>query len=135
MIFSLIKLIYSDKGGSRMKKILSLLLIFSLALVITGCNKDSNQIIGIRGEIKEVYLDEENSLVLTFLIEGEIEDDTRYDSASVTVNNSTDIYRGEEKATIEDLEEGITVEVVFEFAVAESYPVQGTAKKIKILDD
>ena len=118
-----------------MKKVFSLLLIFSLTLAMTGCNKDSSEIIGIRGEIKEVYLDEENSLVSIFLIEGEIEDDTRYDSASVTVNNNTEIYRDEEKATIEDLEEGIIVEVVFEGAVAESYPVQGIAKKIKILDD
>ena len=94
-----------------MKKTLSLLLILFLVPAITGCNKDSNENIGIRGQIREVCINEEDSLVSTFLIEGEIEDDTTYDSASVIVNNDTEIYKAEEKATIEDLEEGKIVEV------------------------
>ena len=95
-----------------MKKTLLILLILFLVLAIIGCNKYSNEIIGIRGQIIEVCINEEDSLVSTFLIEGEIEDDTAYDSANVTVSNDTEIYKGEEKATVEDLEEGTTVEVV-----------------------
>ena len=118
-----------------MKKILSLLLIVFLLMTITGCKKDVNETVGIRGEIKEVYIDEESSLLLSFLVEGDMEDDTLYDSANVTVNNNTKINKGEEEATMEDLTEGTTVEVVFDGQVAESYPVQGTAKKINILDE
>ena len=118
-----------------MKRIISILLIVFLAIAIAGCNKDSDETIGIRGEIKEIYTDEESSLVLSFLVEGEIEDDTVYDSASVALENDTNIYKGEEKATVEELVEGAKVEVVFNGSVAESYPVQGTAKKVKILGD
>lgn len=118
-----------------MKRIFSLLLILSLTIAIIGCDKDSDEIIGIRGEIKEIYTDEESGIALNFLVEGELEDDTTYDSAYVTLESDTKIYKGDEKATIEDLAEGIIVEIVFEGSVGESYPVQGTAEKIIILDN
>lgn len=118
-----------------MRKTISLLLVLFLTIVISSCNKDSNEIIDIRGEIKEIYTDEENILVLSFLVEGEKEDDTVYDSANVAIENDTEIYKDEEKATVEDLVEGIAVEVIFNGSVAESYPVQGTAKKVIILGD
>ena len=116
-----------------MRKTISLLLVLFLIIIISSCNKNSNEVIDIRGEIKEIYTDEENSLVLNFLVEGEKEDDTVYDSASVTIENNTEIYKDDEKATVDDLVEGIAVEVIFNGSVAESYPVQGTAKKVIIL--
>ncbi len=118
-----------------MKRLFSVFLIFSIIFFVTACNKESTETIGIRGEIKEIYIDDENAIVQSILVEGHSEGDTMYESASVTVNNNTDIYKGDEKVTLEDLEEGLIVEVIFEGAVKESYPVQGTAKKIKILAD
>lgn len=118
-----------------MKKLLLLLLIFSIMMFNTACAKESIETIGIRGEIKEIYTDEESARIQSIIVEGPVEDDTMYDSASITVDNNTTIYKGDEKVTVEDLEEGLTVEVIFDGAVAESYPVQGTAKKIKILGD
>ena len=118
-----------------MKKVLRLLLILSLILSLAGCNKDSNETVGIRGEIKEVYVDEVSDTALSFLVEGEMEDDTTYESACISLDNNTKVYKGEEEVAIEDLVEGTTIEVVFEGPVEESYPVQGTAKTIKIIDD
>ncbi len=118
-----------------MKKLFSLLLIISMILSITACSKEETETIGIRGEIKEIYTDEEEMIVQSILVEGPVEDDTMYESASVKINNNTGIYRGDEKVTVEELEEGLAVEVIFDGAVEESYPVQGTAKKIKILVD
>lgn len=118
-----------------MKKIFLILIASIIILNITACAKESTESIGIRGEIKEIYTDEDSLLVQNILVEGEIQDDTMYDSAHVTITNDTEIFRGDEKATIEDIEEGLTVEVVFDGSVAESYPVQGTAKKIIIIED
>ncbi|NLV76202.1 MAG: DUF3221 domain-containing protein [Tissierellia bacterium] len=118
-----------------MKKLLLLLLIISMILSITACGKGEMGALGIRGEIKEIYTDEEEMMVQSILVEGPVEDDTMYESASVKINNNTGIYRGDEKVTVEELEEGLAVEVIFDGAVEESYPVQGTAKKIKILVD
>lgn len=118
-----------------MRKLISILLILSLILTVTGCNKASNEAIGIRGVIKEIHIDEENGFTQNLLIEGDLEEDTMYDNASVVINDDTEIYIGEEKATFEDLKEGITVEIIFDGPVEESYPVQGTAKIVKVLKD
>ncbi|MCF6465747.1 DUF3221 domain-containing protein [Clostridium sp. Cult2] len=118
-----------------MKKILLILLIFSIILNTTACVKESTESIGIRGEIKEIYTDEDSLLVQSILVEGEVHDDTMYDSAHITITNDTEIFKGDEEVTIEDIEEGLTVEVIFDGAVAESYPVQGIAKKIIIIEE
>lgn len=117
-----------------MKKIIWPILILVLALMFNGCaKKETKELIGIRGEIKELYLSEDGNNIDGFLVEGEIQEDTMYDSADVTIDENTTIYIGEEEGTIEDLEEGLKVEVIFEGPVAESYPVQGVAKEIYIL--
>ncbi|QQY79004.1 uncharacterized protein DUF3221 [Keratinibaculum paraultunense] len=118
-----------------MKRLFSVFLIFSIIFLVTACNKESIETIGIRGEIKEIYMNEENALIQSILVEGHLDEDTMYESANVAINNNTDIYKGDEKVTVDDLEEGLIVEVIFEGAIEESYPVQGTAKKIKILAD
>lgn len=72
------------------------------------------------------------------LIEGEAEDDTSVDKASVTVTRETRIYgetggsRSEMK--FEDLAVGQSVEAVFTGLVMESYPVQATASEITVLE-
>lgn len=106
-----------------------------LAIISVGCSERSVETIGIRGEIKELYAEEDDLNLTSFLVEGEVQDDTMYDSANVSIDEDTEIYRGEEKTSIDELEEGLMVEVVFDGPVAESYPVQGTAKKIIIIDE
>lgn len=119
-----------------MKRIVGLALILIFVLLLNGCAKEGlSQVIGIRGEIKEVYLSEDGTTISGILVEGEIQEDTMYDYANVTIDENTVIYIGEEEATLEDLEEGLKVEVIFDGPVAESYPVQGRAEKINILEE
>jgi hypothetical protein len=73
----------------------------------------------------------------SILIEGELEEDTSFDRASVTVTEDTRIYiqRGGERmdAAFSDLQVGQYVEASFTGPVAESYPVQTTAGEIVVL--
>ncbi|MBU5437368.1 YobA family protein [Tissierella sp. MSJ-40] len=117
-----------------MRKGFLLILFFIIMLAVVGCGKKEDSI-GIRGEIIEIYESMEEGSVLTFLVEGEIEEDTSYDKASVTVDSDAKVYIGDEEGSYKDLKEGVKIEVVFNGEVAESYPVQGTAKKIVILED
>ena len=119
-----------------MKKIVCLTIIFVVLLLLYGCAKEGlSQSIGIRGEIKEIYLSEDGTTISGILVEGEVEEDTMYDYASVTIDENTLIYKGEDEVTIEDLEEGLKVEIVFDGPVAESYPVQGVAERINIIEE
>lgn len=120
-----------------MKKLLVLVLALMLTFAAVGCNEETTvptDPIGIRGEIKEVYTTEDELYITGILVEGELQDDTMYDSANITIDDNTEIFMGEEKISTEKLETGLTAEVVFEGPVAESYPVQGTAKKITIIE-
>lgn len=117
-----------------MRRVLAIGLILILAVATVGCSEEADDTIGIRGEIKEVYTGEDEVFITGILVEGEIQDDTMYDSASITIDDNTEIYVGGEKISLEELEIGQIIEVVFEGPVAESYPVQGTAKKITIIE-
>lgn len=121
-------------GGLNMRRLWTLLLIILLSISIVGCSEEPQDIIGIRGEIKEIYKTEDELSVTGILVEGEVQDDTMYDSGNITIDDNTEIYMGEEKISTEELETGLMVEVVFDGPVAESYPVQGTAKKITIIE-
>lgn len=118
-----------------MKRMLILSLIIILAIISVGCSEESVETIGIRGKIKELYIVEDELTITGFLVEGEVQDDTMYDSANVSIGEDTEIYRNEKKINSEELEEGLIVEIIFDGPVAESYPVQGTAKKIIIIDE
>lgn len=110
-----------------------LLLLFIIPLIIAACSKET-ETIGIRGWIKEIQMDEEELLIHSILVEGEIEDDTQYDSAYVNITEETKILKDDKEVNLDVLEEGLMVEVIFDGPVAESYPVQGAAKKIIIID-
>ena len=87
--------------------------------------------IGIRGEVTNIT---ENQESLTILVEGVIDADTEYDKASVAIDGSTVIESADGSALeAGDISLGDTVEIVFDGAVAESDPVQGTAKIVRIL--
>jgi hypothetical protein len=75
----------------------------------------------------------------TILIEGEIEEDTSHDRASVTITNQTQIFdarTGERQAIgFEALQMGQRVEARFTGPVMESYPVQASASEVVILGE
>ena len=114
----------------------TLLLTLSLILLIgaIGCSNNTKDSLGIRGEITQIILDDGKS-VTGILVEGKVESDTVYDKARVRIAEDTVILKttGQELST-KDLKEGMKVEVVFQGAVAESYPVQGQAKAIRVVE-
>ncbi len=92
----------------------------------------------IRGAVEGFSDSMSDSVISGFiLIEGVLEEDTKYDRALVTVTNRTDIYQynGERliKAQYEEIEYGSVIEVWFTGPVAESYPVQAEAETVVIL--
>jgi hypothetical protein len=82
---------------------------------------------GVRGTVKDIVQGKDG---ITFLVEGKKENDTQYDKATVTVNMKTVL---ENVASFGEIKAGDTVEVKFGGAVAESYPVMGTAAALKVL--
>lgn len=86
----------------------------------------------IRGMITNVSVENDGVVIL---IEGEIEEDTSYDRASVTVNQQTQISRRQGgSVTLDDLQNGVQVEACFSGPVMESYPVQAEADGVVILE-
>lgn len=122
-----------------MKRILFILLTITLMAGATGCTKTSDskpqEKIGIRGQITKVLVDDSKT-VSAIMVEGKVEDDTIHDKAKVGIEKGTKITTGAtgQKLSASELKEGTKVEVVFEGPVAESYPVQGKAKTIKVID-
>ena len=86
--------------------------------------------IGVRGRITSRT---ESGNRLHLMIEGEKTVDTLYDSAAVTVTESTLIQDQSGPVTRDDLQVGAIAEVRFSGPVAESYPVQGIADTILLL--
>ncbi len=111
------------------------LILLSVCLLNVGCSTVSTEEkVGIRGNITSIYIDGDNGSIL---VEGKKEEDTVYDKASVSIDKNTIIQKDNlnRAFTINDLEIGTRVEVIFDGAVAESYPVQGKASVVKILSE
>ena len=97
----------------------------------------------IRGAITEVNLLDEpaqkGGVLGSVLIEGVREKDTRYDKASVRITKKTTLTKraGKERvpAKLADLKKGAKVQATFTGPVAESFPVQATAREILILEE
>ena len=91
----------------------------------------------VRGKITSISTSAANPSVGTVLIEGKMEKDTSLDKASTRVTAKTSIVRMEDGKKVEgkfsDLKVGQTVEASFTGPVSESYPVQGLASEIVIL--
>jgi len=87
--------------------------------------------IGVRGQITTRSDNPDGSV--TLLVEGEKQEDTEYDKASVTVTAKTSILKNGETASADELKSGVRVEVEMAGPVAESYPVQGAAAVIRIV--
>lgn len=117
-----------------MKKIVVLLFCFIFVLSFAGCNKESNNKVDIRGEIKKVSTNDKGKITGIY-VEGPIEQDTENDKASIYIIDKTKIYEGNPKKKLEasSLKEGMKVEVDFEGPVRYSYPLQADAKTIRVL--
>lgn len=117
-------------------------------LILAGCGSPDNRrgkdafVHGdadIRGYITDISTTEsdEGGMLGTILIEGEPEEDTGFDKASVRVTRDTRILTetdGEtSETTFSDLRMGQYVQAAFTGPVAESYPVQATAAEIVVL--
>ncbi len=122
-----------------MKKIVQTVVVLILIVVVaigshlySRGNHDNNEKIGIRGIVTNIMNNGDEG---TMLVEGSIEVDTMYDKALVRIAKDTLIQKDNMSRLFEitDIEEGSMVEVIFEGAVAESYPVQGTAAVVRIL--
>jgi beta-N-acetylhexosaminidase len=123
----------------KVSLILTILLItIPFILITAGCStgeSSSNTIdfqIGIRGIITDISLTEDGAAIM---VEGQVEEDTVYDRASVRINDDTMIQKDDMSRLFEisDLRLGDRVEVYFSGPVAESYPVQGTAAIVRII--
>jgi hypothetical protein len=136
------------RGSPRIELKYTLLpiLFIGLLLALPGCSASDNteeREVDIRGKIVEVHRMEAASsdreaILGAILIEGVIEADTRYDKASITITGATDIYeqRGQERslATFDDVIIGQLAEVSFAGPVRETYPLQGSAAELVILN-
>jgi beta-N-acetylhexosaminidase len=119
-----------------MKKILIIVLVTVLALGLIGCGKNNdNEKIGIRGVISDLSRSQDNKVTF-ILVEGNLESDTMYDKASIAITDKTKIIKKatQKKFLMDDLKEGVQVEVLLEGPVRESYPVQADAKEVRVLD-
>lgn len=117
-----------------MKKVFAILAI--MVVLIAGCTSTNSaeEMIGIRGDITSIYIDNEGS---TINVDGKKEEDTQYSKAIVNINKDTVIQNktNDKLYNINDLELGMTVEVIFNKGAMESDPVQGTAKVIKVINE
>ncbi len=96
--------------------------------------------VSIRGSVTTIHLISSRpvrDILGSISVEGVKQDDTLFDSATVTVARSTRFSlrteNGMRPMTFDDLREGDRIEAMFTGRVAESYPVQATAKHIVIL--
>ena len=121
------------------------MLLASMILALLGCDIiDGTEVseVDIRGTITEVNRIESpgngsSAILGAVLLEGMVEEDTRYDKASITITRETAIFeqRGTElqSANFEDLVVGMRAEAAFAGPVRETYPLQGTAAELVIL--
>ncbi|MCX6097072.1 MAG: DUF3221 domain-containing protein [Caldiserica bacterium] len=95
---------------------------------------DESDKIGIRGVVTDIVQGKDG---ITMLVEGELEQDTCFDKASVTVNMKSTVLRDNTPIaglfTFSEIKNNDTVEVTFNGPVAESYPVQGVAATVRIV--
>ncbi|MBS4537525.1 DUF3221 domain-containing protein [Clostridium sp. D2Q-11] len=133
-----------------MKKFSIFLIIILLMISIAGCTQDSkapssddnsstdgdSQFVeyGVAGNITEITVSEDDSILGTIHVEGPKDNGATYDNAIVTVLPDTKIYSND-TVNFKDLEVGMYVEIFFKGEVKESYPVQADAKQINIIPD
>lgn len=119
-------------------KITTLTIAGSL-LALAACRTNSPVEQGgadIRGRITGIIPSKDGSPGIAGFVrvEGTRDSTTRYDKASITVTDSTSITRADgARGAFADLHDGDSVEASFTGPVRESYPVQATARSIRII--
>lgn len=112
-----------------MKKIILSLLIILLLIATSGCTYQSPIEYDLTGTIHEINQQSNNQGVIgTILVENE---ETKI---YLTITNDTMITANGEEVEFEKFSLNQTVEVKIDGPVAESWPLQGTAGAINILD-
>ena len=66
--------------------------------------------LAIRGTITELSQSDDK---INILVEGEIEEDTSYDKAFVTIDKNTKVYKNKNEISTEDLAEGMKIEIYY----------------------
>lgn len=122
-----------------MKRIAILLMLMVAVSMLTACNNGNSPLstVDVRGDITQIAKSDSKGVLGIILVEGELQEDTKVDKASVTVTDKTKIFTEGNQDVLEDasfslLQAGQLVEVEFTGPVRESYPVQATAKTIVI---
>ena len=124
------------------KRLMILLLAFSLVFFMACNNEDTNNPsdddstfveYGVAGIIEDIETTDGQSDIRIHVV-GDDNNGATYDNAWVTINEDTLVYLNEEVSS-NMLEVGQYVHVFFEGPVAESYPVQGTAKQVNIIPE
>jgi hypothetical protein len=125
-----------------MKRIYVLLVLSLMIVALVGCTEDSidtekssdSEFVeyGVAGEIVEIKEDEASG-TMTILVKGDEDNGATYTEGWVTIIEETKIYKNE-PVKMDALELNMYVNVFFDGAVAESFPVQGTAKQINIIE-
>jgi beta-N-acetylhexosaminidase len=128
----------------KLLKLATLSIIIFTLFIIIGCNfsiSNYGKEADIRGSITSIYKVTEDStgdIVGSILIEGNIDKDTEFDKASVTITKKTRIFESKSgkfiKADFDSLKPNQRVQALFTGPVMTSYPVQGTAKEVIILE-
>jgi beta-N-acetylhexosaminidase len=128
----------------KLLKLATLPIIIFTLFIIVGCNfsiSNYGKEADIKGSIINIYKaagDSTGDIIGSILIEGNIEKDTEFDKASVTITKETRIFESKSgkliKVSFDSLKPNQRVQALFTGPVAESYPVQGTAKEVIILE-
>lgn len=117
-------------------------MMLATLLFAMGCSisKPPEGTPGITGEIKEFRRVDSGTVIATMLVEGGPQPHGALsDKAMVSITEETRIFSAEgDRIEIDELEDaaadGATASVWFTGPVAESYPVQGTAKAVQLTD-
>jgi hypothetical protein len=121
----------------HMKRILSALLVIFMMTAIVACQQQSiDETYDMKGIVEDVRFDSEGAFT-NILVKGDLEDENGnplIDYGWATIDSNTKVYvDGEEVDFYPFIEiEDIIVEVKYDGAVMESYPVQGTAGIVRI---
>lgn len=89
--------------------------------------------IGVIGVVKDITVD---GGVTSIIVEGQMENDTKYDIANIFIDKDTIIKNGDSDTLVNasDIKEGQKVEVVFRGIDEQSYPITGDAYSVKIIN-
>ena len=113
--------------------ILLILVLSTLTVYNNYIDKSKINRIDIRGTVTNISVFGNTT---TILVEGQKEDDTYYDKASIRTDVKTLITKDlpSKKINVGEIKIGDKIEVTFTGPVAESYPVQAVAQLINIIN-